>query len=76
VQFDQSLRDGQADAEPALRAIERLIALHEEVEDVRQDLRVDAGAFVTDADPHDAVNQGGSYVNACAFGRELGGVRQ
>src|SRR5688572_32552531 len=41
---------GQADAEPALAALERGIALHEEVEDVRQELRVDPRALIADAD--------------------------
>ena len=53
VQLDETLRDGEPDAEPALRAIERLVALHEQIEHVRQDLRVDADAFVADADLHE-----------------------
>ena len=49
VQLDQTLRNGEPDAESALRTIERLVALHEEIEHVRQRLRVDAGAFVANA---------------------------
>jgi hypothetical protein len=39
----------QADAQPALRAVQRLVGLREQVEHVRQEFRRDAGALVLDA---------------------------
>ena len=50
----QLLDDGQPDAQAALRAIQGVIRLHEEVKDVRQDLRIDSRN--RDIAP-DAVNQ-------------------
>ena len=46
VQFDEAPHQRQADAEPALAAIERPLALLEQLEDVRQQLGVDADAVV------------------------------
>ena len=39
VQLDQALHQRQADAQAALAAVERALALHEQLEDVRQQLR-------------------------------------
>ena len=49
VQPHQAPHDRQPEPEPALRAIERLTLLHEQVEDPRQHLRRDADAVVADA---------------------------
>ena len=45
VQLDETLRDGEPDAQPALRTIERLVALYEQIEHVREHLRIDAHPF-------------------------------
>ena len=55
VQFHQVLDQRQADAQAALRAVQRLVGLREQVEDVRQESRVDARALVLDRDLHLAV---------------------
>ena len=52
VQLDQVLDQRQADAQAALRAVERLVGLREQVEDVRQQRRRDADAVVLHRD-HD-----------------------
>ena len=46
VQLDQALHQREADAQAALAAVERAVALHEEVEHLGQQLRLDAGAVV------------------------------
>jgi hypothetical protein len=48
VQLDEVLRDRQAEAEAAARPVQRLLALDEALEDVRQERRRDAGAVVDD----------------------------
>jgi hypothetical protein len=50
VQFYQALHDGQADAQPALRLLQRPIDLRKHVEHPGQHLRRDADAGVLDAD--------------------------
>src|ERR1700678_1049495 len=52
VHGDQAAHDGQAEAEAALRAIERLPLLHEQVEDPRQHLRFDPDAVVAHPEDH------------------------
>jgi hypothetical protein len=48
VQLDQALRDRETEAEAAFGALQRLLALHEALEHARQQLRLDADAFVGD----------------------------
>ena len=50
VQLHQPVDEGEADAEPAVRAIQRAGGLHEKIEDARQQFRVDAHAVVAHAD--------------------------
>ncbi len=50
MHLDEALDDAKADAETALRAIERAIALHEEIEYARLQLGRDADAIVADRD--------------------------
>src|SRR3954451_679886 len=50
VQLHQTAHQGKADTEARSRAVERLLALSEEVEDARQQIRPNADAFVADAD--------------------------
>ncbi len=52
VALDEVAHDGQADAEPALRAIDRLSLLDEQIEDVRQHVGRDANAGVAHAQDH------------------------
>src|SRR6185369_17560175 len=76
MQLDEPLRDREPDAEAALRAIERLIALHEQIEDVRQDLRIDADALIAHANLHDALDPRQTDLNAPLVRRELRCIRQ
>ena len=48
VQLDQALHQREPEPEPALRAVERLARLEEQIEHVRQQLRRDADAVVRD----------------------------
>ena len=50
VHLDELIRQGEADAEPPVRAIDRPIDLDEEVEDARQHLGGDTDAVVFDRD--------------------------
>jgi molybdenum-dependent DNA-binding transcriptional regulator ModE len=50
MQLDQVLDQRQADAQAALRAVQRLVGLREQVEHVRQEFGRDAGALVLDRD--------------------------
>jgi hypothetical protein len=50
VELAQVARDRQADAEPALRAIDRALALDEHLEQLRQQLRRDPRPAVADLD--------------------------
>ena len=52
MQRDETADDGQAQTQPALRAIQRLARLREHVEDARLHRRVDADAGVANADDH------------------------
>jgi len=48
VKVDEPLYEGQADAEPAGRAVRRGLALKEQVEDAREIVRLDSPAVVGD----------------------------
>ena len=50
VHLDQPPHERQADAQPALRPVERAVRLREQVEHARQHVRRDADAGVADAD--------------------------
>ena len=52
VQRDETADDGQAETQTALRAIQRLASLGEDVEHARLHLRFDADAGVANADHH------------------------
>ena len=49
MQLDQAVHERQPDTEAALAAIERALALLEDLEDVGQQLGVDADAVVANA---------------------------
>ena len=68
VQFHQVLDQRQADAQAALRAVERLVGLREQVEDVRQESRGDARALVLHRDLQLAVGVGGAQDDAAYSG--------
>ena len=55
VQVDEPLHQGEADAEPRRRPVEPGLALHEQVEDPRQEIGGDAGAGVLHAEHGQAV---------------------
>jgi len=46
VHLDQPLHDGQPDAEAALGTVQRAFALHEQIENLRQQIGGDTGAVV------------------------------
>jgi hypothetical protein len=60
MHLHQVAHQRQADAEPALGAVQLAVALHEQVEDVRQQGRRDAVAVVGDLDLH-------ARAHACAW---------
>ena len=74
MSLDEVAHDGQADAEPALRAIDRLPLLDEQIEDVRQHLGRDANAGVTHAQDHFMVDGLAADGNVPSRRGVLGGV--
>ena len=74
VHLDQQFDDGESHAEPALRTIERAIALQEQVEQMRKQLRIDACARVAYFD--DRIDSGAidHDLDARAFRGILAGV--
>ena len=57
-------------------AIERLLALHEQIEHMAQQLGRDAAALVFDDDLHQAIAFAQAQRNAAVGRRELGGVAE
>ena len=74
VQLDEALDHGEPDAEAALAAIKGALALGEELEHMRQQLRVDADAVVAYGDHGLAAVGGGAELDAAAFAGVLGAV--
>ena len=74
VELDQPANEREPDAEPALRAVVRVRALHEEVEDPRQQIGPDADAGVGDAEQDGVARSFGRDVDAATGLGVLDGV--
>src|SRR5690606_21317098 len=75
VHFHQLPYQGQADAQPAARALERAVGLHEQLEDLARLRLVEADAAVADTDV-DLVADAGLEHDPAAWVRVLRGVVQ
>src|SRR5690606_18167587 len=75
VHFHQLPYQGQADAQPAARALERAVGLHEQLEDLARLRLVEADAAVADTDV-DLVADAGLEHDPAARVRVLRGVVQ
>jgi hypothetical protein len=64
VQLDEPADDRRAEPEAAARAVERRVALHEDVEHVREQIRIEPRAGVADADHELVTPPGGVYFLA------------
>ena len=76
VHFDQPLDHRQSDTEAALRTIERAIALHEQIEHLRQQILRDPDAIVGNRSTASAPSCLDSQVNLSVGIGVLGRVRQ
>ena len=76
MQRDEAAHDGQPQSQAAVRPIERLPLLHEDLEDARLHLGRDADSVVAHPDQHPSFPQLGGDGDAAPLGRVLGGVRQ
>ena len=76
VQLDEALHDRQPEAEPAVLARRRRIALPESFEQMRNEFRLDADAGVGDADLDMRVHALEHDLDLAVLRRELDGVRQ
>ena len=76
MQLDEASDERQADPQAALRPIQRLVGLHEEVEDVLLHLRRDADAGVADPQHGLVVLAGQADRDPAARLGVLGGVVQ
>ncbi len=74
MHFHQPLHKREPDAEPAVRALERTVALYEHVEDIFQHFAVDADARVGDHDRDLLAVYRGGQRDVSAGGRVLVGV--
>ena len=72
----QRLDDREPEAQAAGMAIERLLALHEQIEHMAQQLGRDAAALVFDDDLHQAIAFAQAQRDAAVGRRELGGVAE
>ena len=76
MHLDELLDHGQADAQPALGAGQRAVALGEQVEDAREQIGPDADAGVADADHGVALVEAGVKLDPAAGLGVLGRVVQ
>ena len=76
MQPDQPLHQGEPHAEPPLRAVQRLLALLEEIERRTQQVRVHADAIVLHRDEHLAILAARAHGHLSAFVSVLGRVVQ
>ena len=74
MHLDELLDHGQADAQPALGAGQRAVALGEQVEDAREQIGRDADAGVADADDGVALVEAGVQLDPAARLGVLGRV--
>ena len=56
MQLDEGAEERETDAQAALRSRDRLVTLDEQVEDARQQIRLDAAPVVADANDRFAAN--------------------
>ncbi len=68
VHLDQVLHQGQADAQPAMGAFERVVDLGKHVEDAPQHIRANANALVPDVDVDGVGQNVDAEVDLAAFG--------
>src|SRR5262245_1346864 len=76
VELDETAHEAQADAQPAGGSIEIALALHEQLEHGRQQLRRDTGALVGDAQNRLVALAAHAHPDGAAARRELQRVRQ
>src|SRR5688572_7273704 len=69
MQLDDLLHQRETDAQTAVRAVDRLLALEKQVEKIRQDLRCDAHARVVDLENGIIAGARDSKADAPAGGR-------
>ena len=74
MQLDDVANDGQAEAETAAGALQRLVALHEALEDLADERRRNAVAVVVDGEHRAAALAPQDNADAAARAGELGGV--
>ena len=65
MQLHEAPNHREADAQPALAAIEPAVALREHLEDVRQELRLDADSVVAHANADAAAVDGDVRARCC-----------
>ena len=71
VKLDQPADDRQADTKAAMRAIERVLTLREEVEDARQRRRIDAPPIVLQLEHGFSVMHTNHHFDLSGLAREL-----
>ena len=74
MHLDEALHQREPDAEAALGAVDRDLALREEIEDRFEHVLPDADAVVGDGDDAEAVLEACLHRDGATRGRELGGV--
>ena len=75
MQLDQLARDRQAEAQPAILPRETTVGLPKTLEDMRQELRRNAGAAIADHDLEVRVDAMQSHLHQAVTGREADGIR-
>jgi hypothetical protein len=74
VHLDKRANDRKAEPQAAGNAVDRLLALHEEVEHMRNEARLDAHPLVADFDPRAVPAACEAQPDDARVRRELGGV--
>ena len=74
VQLDQAAHQRETDAQSALRAVDGVLGLDEQIEDAREQLAIDAGAFVRDREHGLTALGGDGHVHRLLRRGELQGV--
>src|SRR5205085_1401685 len=74
VRLDEALDEREPQPQASVRARRRHVRLPEALEDVRQELRLDAGALVLDLDACRAVGRADADADTSPLARELDGV--
>src|SRR6185295_3920345 len=76
VQLDHAARDGEAETEAAVRAIAGLLPLHEGLEDLAEQERLDTDAVVPHIEQHAPVLAARAELDVATRRRILGRVHQ